>query len=186
MKKITAILLSILCIFSLFTCPAVAGLEDFVGDLFEDEFGVTEEEGGIDQVLNYGVHYEMDTLSLVPVTYKPVATLTFKQPVTIKVTEDSPLAVDYQFVCWKEKGTGKLYYPGDPIEITGEVTLVAIWEEKTDNYPRMIRVIINSLEMVSRLINKFLGLYDIYVEYMPDTETTVPETTTVPSTTVPA
>ena len=185
MKKLIAVLLSVLCLFSAFACPASAGADDFLEDVLESELGVTKEEGEIDEVMMYGIHYEMQTLTTVSITYMPSPTITFKQPVTAKVTLDTPLSVDYQFICWKEKETGKLYYPGDEIEVTGKITLLAVWEEKTDNYPRVIRVIINALETLGRLINKFLGIYDAYeeVENQYGETTTAPETTTVPETT---
>ena len=181
MKKLIAILLSVLCLFSALACPALAGADDLLEDVLESELGVTKEEGEIDDVLMYGIHYEMQTLTTVSITYMPSPTITFKQPVTAKVTLDTPLSIDYQFVCWKEEKTGKLYYPGDEIEVTGEITLLAVWEEKTDKYPRVIRVIINALETLNRLISKFLGVYDAYEEVEKeygDTTTTVPETTT--------
>ena len=184
MKKFIAILLSVLCIFSIFTCSAFAGLEDVLGGILGEDTLLPEEDG-IDQALSCGIFYEMETLSFITVTYKPQMTFTFKQPVVAKVTTDTPLSVDYQFVCWKEQETGKYYYPGDEILVTGKVVLIAVWEEKTDNYPQFIRVVINSLEMISHMLNKVLGYYNIYYDYIPVADETAPETT-APATTVAA
>ena len=184
MKKFVAILLSIICLFSALACPGFA-MGDLFGDILEDQFGMTEEEGSIDQVLNYGITYEMRTLETVSIMYMPNATRTFKSPVVAKVTMDTPLSVDYQLVCWKEKETGAYYYPGDEIEVNGQVVLYAIWEEKTDNHPRFIRVITTAFEALGRLIDKFLGVYDAFEEVEKEFGTTAPATTE-PATTAPA
>ncbi len=178
MKKLIAIILSILCLCSVIACPASAA-GDLFGDILEDQFGVTKEEGEIDEVMMYGIHYEMQTLTVVSIMYMPSPSITFKQPVTTNVTLDYPLSVDYQFVCWKEQETGKLYYPGDEIEVTGKVTLLAVWEEKTDKYARPLRVIITALETLKHVIDKFLGVYDAFEEVEKEYNTTVPTTQAV-------
>ncbi len=173
MKKILAVLLSVLCIFSMLSVSAFA-----IGDIFEgvigDYVGITEEDDGIDAQMMYGIHYKMDTITNVSIMYMPNPTITFKQPVTAKVTTDTPLSVDYQFVCWKHGETGELYYPGDPIEVTGAVTLYAVWEEKSDSESRVIRVITTALETLKRLIQQFLGI----IEDVEDFESEYYATTT--------
>lgn len=163
MKKILAVLLSVLCIFSMFSVSAFA-IGDIVGDVVGDYIGVTEEES-IDDQMSYGIHYEMETLTPVSIMYKPSPTITFKTAVTTKVTTDTPLSIDYQFVCWRHGETGELYYPGDEIEVTGKVVLYAVWEEKSEDESRIVRVITTALETLNRLIKKFLGIFEVVEEF---------------------
>lgn len=163
MKKILAVLLSVLCIFSMLSVSAFA-IGDIVEDVVGDYIGVTEEDG-IDAQMLYGIHYEMETITNISIMYMPNPTITFKQPVTAKVTTDTPLSVDYQFICWRHGETGELYYPGDSIDVTGKVTLYAVWEEKSEDEPRVIRVITTALETLKRLIQQFLGVIEDAEEF---------------------
>ena len=163
MKKVIAIILAVLCLASSLSVTGFAAvgediIEGVVGGILGDD--MPEKEESEDAVVSYGIHYEMETLSLVKLMYKPSPTITFKAPTTAKITTDTPLSVDYEFVCWKHSETGEYYYPGDEIEVTGMVTLYAVFEEKKDNYPRMIRYIITGLETFKRLIKKFLAVTD--------------------------
>ena len=91
------------------------------------------------------------------------------------ITEDYPIAVDYDWICWKDKTTGKLYYPGDKIVVDGKITLVAVWEKKTDNYPSFIRVAIAGVEAMVKVIDSFLGVFNLInstEDYVPEEETT--------------
>ena len=185
MKKIIAILLSVICLFSAVSVNSLA-VGDILGDIIEDQFGITEEEGAIEDVLSYGIHYEMKTLSLVSVIYTPNPTITFKAPCMARVTLDTPLSIDYQFVCWEEKESGKYYYPGDDIEVTGIVTLYAIWEEKTDNHPYLIRMLATMLDVIKHYIDKLIGAYDAFDEFESEYVPTTAPATTVPETTVEA
>lgn len=159
MKKIIAFFLAALCLCSCVSVTGIAAPGDIVGDVVEDYLDVTQEEGIEDQ-LRYGIHYDTQFLSTVKLMYSPNPTITFKAPTTTHVTTDTPLSVDYEFVCWKDSETGKLYYPGDEIEVTGVVTLYAVFEEKTDGYPQFIRYIITGLEALNRLLKQFLGISD--------------------------
>ena len=174
MKKILAIILAALCLTSSLGVTGYAATDNIVGDIVQDYVGVTEEEDISDQMM-YGIHYEMQVLTPVKLMYKPAPTITFKAPTTAKVTMDTPLSVDYEFVCWKHSETGELYYPGDEIEVDGVVTLHAVFEEKRDNHPQFIRYIITGLEALKRLLLKFLGVTDALEEsdkeyYEPTTE----------------
>lgn len=160
MKKILAVLLSVLCIFSMLSVSAFA-----VGDIFGDLIGFPKEEDDMGDQITYGVFYEMEPLSTVSIMYKPNPSFTFSKPVITKVTTDTPLSIDYQFVCWRLAGTNQYYYPGDEIEVTGKVTLYAVWEEKSDDQPRIIRVITTALETLNRLIKKFLGIFEIVEDF---------------------
>ena len=164
MKKFLAILLSVLCIFSLMSTTAFAANDD-IGGIIGDLIGLPTEEDEIDQQMMYGIHYEMETLTPVSIMYKPNPTITFEAPTTAKVTTDTPLSVDYQFVCWRHGDTGEYLYPGDEIDVTGKVTLYAVWEEKTDDNPRVIRVIMTAFETLGRLIQKFLGIIEDAEEF---------------------
>lgn len=175
MKKFIAIILSVLCLASCVAMPGYAAVGDIVGDIVDDYIGVTEEDDIGDQ-LSYGIHYEMSTLSPVALMYKPNPTITFTAPVIAKITKDTPLSVDYNFVCWKHSETGKLYYPGDEIEVTGIVTLYAVFEPKTDNYAQFIRYILTGLEALKRVFQNFLifnnALEDTDAEFYPIEPTT--------------
>ncbi|MBQ8504608.1 MAG: hypothetical protein IJ491_10090 [Clostridia bacterium] len=178
MKKILAVLLSVLCIFSAVSTTAFAATDNIIGEVVEDYLGVTEEDG-IDQQMMYGIHYEMEPITLVSVMYKPNPSITFDQPMITKVTKDTPISIDYEFLYWRHGETGEIYYPGDSIEVTGKVTLYAVWQEKTDNYPQFIRAMMAGFETLSRLIQKFLGI----VEAVEESESEYYATTTMPDTT---
>lgn len=164
MKKLLAVLLSVLCILGSFGTVSLAATEDVIGDVIGGILDVTQEEGP-EEMLSYGIHYEMETLTLVKIMYKPAPTITFKKPVTAVISMDTPLSVDYEFVCWRHSETHELYYPGDPIEVDGVVTLYAVWEEKQDNYPSFIRYFITGVQVFKRLIDKFLGVIETTKEF---------------------
>ena len=68
----------------------------------------------------------------------------------------------------------------------------AVWREKQDNDPRVIRVIKTSFQTFIRTIQSFLGVFDVIntpVEQLttkPVITTTVPPSTLPPTTTAPA
>ena len=159
MKKIMAIILAVLCFASCLGVTGYAGVDELAGTV-GGIIGLPEEEESEEEALYYGIHYDMETLTLVKLMYEPSPTMTFKAPTTAKVTTDTPLSVDYEFVCWKHAETGKLYYPGDEIEVNGKEVLYAVFEEKQDNHPQFIRYIITGLEAFKRLLKKFLAVTD--------------------------
>ena len=160
MKKLLAVLLALICAFSCVAVTASAEAVDDLAGILGDYLGMTTEVDEAD-VLSYGVHYEMQTLSMVTLLYKPSPSITFETPKTMVITNDYPIAVDHNWVCWKDQETGKLYYPGDEIYVDGKITLVAVWEEKTDNYPSFIRSAIAGVQAFVKLIEKFLGVFDL-------------------------
>ncbi len=172
MKKVLAIFLAMICMLSAFGVSASAVLnDDLIGDIIEDQFGVTEEESELDAI-EYGVYYEMAMLSTVTLIYKPTQTIVLDAPKEVAITADTPIAVDHDWVCWKDQRTGELYYPGDTIYVDGKVTLVAVWEEKTDNYPGFIRSAIAGLQALLRIIEKFFGAFDAIASTKPTESTT--------------
>ncbi len=160
MKKLLAVLLAIICAFSVMAVPAAAFSADDLSGILGDHFGIEEEEDEAD-VLSYGIHYEMSTLSTVTLLYKPAPSISFNVPTDMTVTSDTPVAVDHDWVAWKDVETGKLYYPGDVIHVDGKITLVAVWTEKTDNYPGFIRSAIAGLQAFIKLIEKFFGVFSL-------------------------
>lgn len=173
MKKLLAVLLAILCAFSAFSVCALD--QGMLGDILGDHLGIEPEEDEAD-ILSHGVHYEMSMLSTETILYKPSPSITFNAPTDMVITNDFPIAVDHNWVCWKDQKTGKLYYPGDTIHVEGKVVLVAVWEEKTDNYPPFIRSAIAGLQAFIKLIEKFMGVFNLINSTKP----------TEPATTVPA
>ena len=161
MKKILAVLLSLICIFSSATVTASAGVFDVVFTNITLGMGMEPDEPII-----YGITYASDKIfSGVSVMYMPSTTFKFTNPGTYTVTDDIPLSVDYNFVCWEDEDTGKLYYAGDKIYIDGQKTFYAVWEPKTDNNVRPIRVIITAVEALRRTLQAFFGFYKVkYVE----------------------
>lgn len=96
--------------------------------------------------------------------YEPKPTIKLNNPGTYTVTDDYPLAVDYQFVCWEDEN-GTYYHAGDKIYIDGQKTLYAVWEPKTDGRNRVIRVITTAFETLKRTFQAFFGFFDVEVEY---------------------
>lgn len=148
MKKFIAVFLSLLCIFSVFGITAsAAGTFDELSSL------IGEDEGFL-----YCISYQNETASGVSMMYKPNPSLKVDGPGYVTVTRDTPIAVDHEFVCWQDE-EGNLYYEGDKIYVDGEVTLYAVWTEKTDNLPRVIRVIQTAILTLQRLVQKILGVF---------------------------
>ena len=174
MKKLLAVLLAVLCAFSAVAVSASAIEADDIAGILGDHVGLPPEEDEAD-ILSYGVHYEMATLSTVTLLYKPSPSITFETPKEMVITNDYPIAVDHDWVCWKDQETGKLYYPGDTIYVDGKITLLAVWEEKTDSYTSFIRLAIAGIQALVKLVEKFLGVFELVnstKDYVPETETT--------------
>lgn len=161
MKKITAVLLTVICLFTCISMP-VSALSDIPGNI-GDSMGLPSDEPVI-----YGIVYEVDKLEGVSVMYKPSPTFTFTSPGTYTVTNDTPLSVDYEFVCWQHKDTGDYYYAGDQLYIDGQVTLIAVWKEKDDNHLRPTRVLLTALETLRRTIGAFFGFYKVINDFKAD------------------
>lgn len=161
MKKITAILLSVVLLFSCMSMPvsALDGILDSLGG----SLGLEE-----DTPILYGITYEMDTLDGVSIMYKPSPTCSFTSPGTYTVTSDTPLSVDYEFVCWQHEETGKLYYAGDELYIDGQEVLIAVWTPKTDNHIRTTRVFLTAIETFRRTIGAFFGFYKVIEDFKAD------------------
>ncbi len=170
MKKLLAIILSAVCIFSCFALPSTAAgggvLGEVATEFFEGFFDLEVEE---DTPLGYGVIYEMDAFAGVSVVYKPSPTISFKNPGIYTITSDTPLSIDHRFIRWEDT-QGNPYYPGDKIYVDGMIYLYPVWVEKDDNDVRVARIIKTTVEAFKRLIGKFFGIIDIVVNFEP-TET---------------
>lgn len=154
MKKVIAILLSVICLFTAF---AVA---------------VSAENSDDGATLLYGITYEAESTG-VKVMYSPRISLKFPGEGYVTVTKDTPISIDNDFVAWKDED-GKLYYEGDKVLVDGLITLKAVWEPKTDNYPTVIRTIRCGLLTIERLLLKVFGA----VKDINDFQPVVVETTT--------
>ena len=156
MKKILAVLLCLMCLVSsMAVSTSAAGVEDIfvsIGAMLGME---------PDEPIGYGIRYDSNKLlsGVSSVMYEPAPTVKLSNPGTYTVTEDFPLSVDHSFVCWEDKETGKKYYPGDKIYIDGELTLYAIWEEKTDNNIRPVRVFLTAFQALKKMFQSFFGVF---------------------------
>lgn len=165
MKKIIAVLLSVVCIFSCMALPASA-----LEDAFDDVIGGVGGNLGLeeDRPILYGIIYKMDTLDGVSIMYKPSPSVSFTSPGTYTVTNDTPLSVDYEFVCWEHQETGKHYYAGDKLYIDGQEVLLAVWTPKTDNHIRTTRVFLTAIETFRRTLGAFFGFYKVIDDFKAD------------------
>ena len=160
MKKIIAVLLCVVCLFSSLGVTSFAFSEVFSN--ITSFIGLEE-----DEPIGYGIKYDSNTfLSGVSVMYEPKPTIKLNNPGTYTVTKDYPLSIDYQFVCWQDKDSGKYYHAGDKIYIDGQKTLYAVWEPKTDNHNRAIRTILTAFETFRKTLESFFGFYKF--EYVED------------------
>ena len=168
MKKILAVLLCLLCLVSTMAV-SVSGsfIEEkavYIGSLL----GFEE-----DDPIGYGIKYDSNKLlsGVSSIMYEPKPTVKLRNPGTYTVTDDYPLAVDYSFVCWKNRDTDKLYYPGDEIFIDGQITLYAVWEEKNDNNIRPVRVFLTAMQAFKKMLQSFFGVFKYEpVEKLEDAE----------------
>lgn len=160
MKKIIAVLLCVVCLFSSMSM-ATCALDGIISNV-SGALGLEQ-----DDPIGYGITYDSNAFlsGVSSVMYEPRPTVKLNNPGTYTVTDDYPLAVDYQFVCWQLKETKKFYYAGDKIYVDGQITLVAVWEPKNDGRNRVIRVITTAFETFSRSIKSFLGFFEVEVEY---------------------
>lgn len=154
MKKVLSVFLSILCVLSVLTVGAGAGsFEEVVDGVFggqEDDF--------------YGIKYEVNILDGAKIMYKPNHDLSFDGAGWMTVTNDTPIAIDYDFVCWKDK-KGNLYYEGDKVYVDGLVTLYAVWEEKPGNESNTVRVLRAAILTLQRMVLKALGIFKIVDDF---------------------
>lgn len=164
MKKITAIILALMCALSVFTVCASASAEGPT-DIFGEPKG-------------FSIKFDIDKFDNVKVFYKPITYKHFNTPGYYTVGNDTPIAVDHDFVCWRDS-KGKHYYAGDRLYVDDDIVLYAVWEEKTDNDSHTVRVIKCALNTFQRMILKVLGVIknieDFDEEYFTTTEA---ETTT--------
>ena len=109
MKKIIAILLCVLCLFSSVTI--IASAEDGIIGKISSIIGLESDDD-----IGYGITYDSNKSAsgVSGVMYEPKPTVTIRDKGTYTVTEDIPLAIDYEFVCWvdKETGVNYLYHSG--------------------------------------------------------------------------
>lgn len=156
MKKVIAVILSILCVLTCFA-PAVCAIED------PGLIGMLEPE----EPMIFTLVYKNQTLSGVKMMYQPNPNLSFGGPGYVTVTKDKPIAIDHDFVCWKDKN-GKYYYAGDKFYVDGECELYAVWEDKKDNNIKPVRVFICAMLTMKRMFDKIFGVFKDYREFTED------------------
>ncbi len=172
MKKLLAVILSVICLFSCMG-PTAFAIGDIVGGVLGDDIGGIL--GGEDEPIVYGITYEMEFFSDVTLIYQPMATLSFSNPGTYIVSKDTPIAIDHEFICWDD-GKGNYYYAGDSLYVDGQITLYAVWKEKTDKDAKIIRIIKATMEALKRIFQKFLGIFDSSVEFYENYHNSITET----------
>ena len=136
MKKFLAVLLAVLTLVSVMSI----GLGANAGD---------------DEVKIYAVIY---TKSAVPIMYEPTPTFRFDKPGWVTISADTPIAIDYDFVCWKDED-GNRWDPGDQIYVSHEVRLTPVFAPKTDNDSRTLRTIKAGFASLIRVLGKMFGFF---------------------------
>lgn len=161
MKKLLAVFLCVICLFS--SMAVMASAEDSIITTIGTILGLEPDED-----IGHGITYDSNKLysGVSKVMYEPKPTVTIRSKGTYTITSDIPLSVDYQFVAWQDRDTGKLYYAGDKYYVEGLKTFYAVWEEKTDNYTRPIRVFLTAMETFKRSIQSFFNVFK--VEFVED------------------
>lgn len=165
MKKLTAILLCILCIVS-----SVAVTASAEGGMIEKISSIIGLE--TDDNIGYGIFYDSNKTAsgVTGIIYEPRPTVTIRDAGTYTITDDIPLAFDYEFVCWLDKETGKTYRAGDKYYVNGQKTLYAVWTEKTDGLWKPIRVLVTAFEALKRGFQSFIGVFTVKSEADPTTD----------------
>ncbi len=137
MKKIIAVLLAGLCVASVLSVGLSAAAEN------ENDtkiYAIIYSKGGV------------------PIMYEPSPTFRFDSPGWVTVSADTPIAADYDFVCWIDKD-GNRFYPGDKIYVDSEVTLQPLMARKTDNDDHTIRTIKAAFQALIRVLGKAFGFF---------------------------
>ena len=151
MKKFVVFILTVMCIVSI-------PMNVTANELYDQN----EEQ--------YCLNFNIETQSDLEIIYSSDTELTFDVPVEFTVMKNTPISVNYVFVCWKDKATGELYFPGDKIIVDGNVSLEAVWNEIDNNYPDFLNILIAKLKAVIRNISDMLGLYDVSKNVVPATK----------------
>ena len=138
MKKFLALLLAVLSIVSLMSLAF---------------FGVAAEKE--EDVHIYAVVYAKGG---VPVMYEPTPSFRFDSPGWVTVSADTPLASDYEFVCWQDKD-GNRYDPGDKIYVNTEVKLTPVMAPKSDGDDHTVRTIKTAFQALIRVLGKAFGFF---------------------------
>ena len=137
MKKIIAILLVVISIVSLMSI----GLSVAASDESDTKiYAVIYAKGGV------------------PVMYEPTPTFRFDGPGWLTVSADTPIAIDYDFVCWMDQN-GNRYYPGDKLYVDHEVKLTPVMAPKTDSDVHTTRVIKAAFQALIRVLEKAFGFF---------------------------
>ena len=143
MKKILAMLLAVVCLFSILTVGLTAAA---AGGEADPIYAIVYSKGGV------------------PVMYLPAPTFRFDGPGWLTVTEEKPTAVGYDFVCWEDEN-GNRVYPGDQIYVDKEVKLMPVFAKSTSNDDRTtstIKAAFQSLIAVFERLFKFFRELEIF------------------------
>jgi len=136
MKKILALLLAVVCLFSVLTVGLTAAAKD------DDPItGIVYEKGGV------------------PLMYIPNSTYSFEGPAWLTVTTDKPIPADanYEFMYWLDKD-GKRVDPGQSIYVTQEIVLRPYFI-KTNNEDRTTSTIRSALQALVRVFERLFEFF---------------------------
>ena len=137
MKKILAVLLAVVCLFSVLTVGLSAAAED-------------EEE-----TIIYSVVYAKGG---VPLMYIPQPTFRYDGPGWVNVTEEKPVAAGYEFLYWIDKD-GNRYDPGDQIYVANEVKLTPVFAKINDGENQTTHTIKGAFQALIALFQRLFKFF---------------------------
>ena len=143
MKKIIAVLLVLVSLFSMFAiCASSEGVFDEL---------INKEDENPLYIIIYK-HYHSDE-----VMYMPQPTFSYQGPCVLKVTTDAPVAVNKEFQYW-EDADGKTYRPGQEVYVEGEIHLYAVFTKANTpkDEPNFIGVIRSAIQSLLSVFHKIL------------------------------
>ncbi|MFI3142278.1 MAG: hypothetical protein R3Y27_08245 [Clostridia bacterium] len=161
-KKILAVLMAVLSMFSVFAVSSSAV------DYDDITTPTTAESPTF-----YTVTFVTDSVNCL---YTPILEFTYDTEGYLTISDDIPLAIDYTFKYWYDSDLN-VYEPDDQIYVDGEIVLTAYWEEKTDDDSDIVRFFSTLFEAVSKYINKIISLMSFSQDFAATVVTTTTEET---------
>ncbi|MGN0448036.1 MAG: hypothetical protein ACI4GC_05765 [Acutalibacteraceae bacterium] len=146
MKKIILFFMCSLCFFSTTTIV--------YGSNFSDDNNV------------YSLTFISETQSDLNIVYESEKELIFDVPTEYTLAKNTPVAVNYNWVCWRNDATKQDFYPGDKIEIDKNVVLYAVWEKKAGSSNLLNEIVARLTAFIKNMLELF-GYYDVDMHSVP-------------------